>query len=89
MTVIKKDPDSTIDVLYDLAPQLATGDTVQSVQWIPDDGINAAARTNDDTTATVRLTGGTLDEEYAVTCRFTTAGGEVRDLTARVWVRHT
>lgn len=81
-----KDPDATLDYVIDWSSWLATGDTIADSEFIAATGITVDSDTNDTTTATVWLSGGTVGESYEITNRITTADGRTDDRTIRIEV---
>ena len=80
-----KDPDAVLDFKMDWTAALsAVSDTIVSSQWLADSGITIDSQTNDSTTATVWLSGGTAGISYAVTNRIVTAAGRTDDRTILV-----
>ena len=69
-----KDPGATLDFTIDWSEWL-DDDTISSSDWTVPDGITEASATNDTTTATVWLSGGTAGTRYTVTNTIVTAGG--------------
>lgn len=80
-----KDPDSTIDYLFDFAPNtngrdangtdwLSTGESIASHTIEADAGITVVSSALSDSNRSVRvwLSGGTAGNAYNVTCRITT-----------------
>lgn len=59
------------------------GDTIATSTWTVPAGLTAGADTNNTTTATITLSGGTLNTDYTVTNRIVTAAGltDVRSIT--------
>lgn len=82
-----KDPDAVLDYTWDWTPWLGEGETIDGVAWIVPDGIDSDTNTNTDTTATIWLSGGTVDVTYAITCRITTNQDRVDDRTINVSIR--
>lgn len=80
-----KDPDSTLDYLWDWAAWLGE-DTIAAAQIVVSPaGLTAGVPTvEDDTAVRCWLSGGTLGTRYDVTCRITTAGGRIDDWTAEI-----
>ena len=74
MKLFKKDPSAILDYSIDWSLWL-DGDTIQSSSWTVPQGLTKASETNNSTTATVWLSGGTVDQTYTVTNRITTANG--------------
>ena len=84
---IYKDPDDRKDYIIDWSSWLEALDTIASVAWIVPTGINNDAQSHTTTTATVWLSGGTVDMSYDITCRITTTGGLVADQSFQVRMR--
>jgi hypothetical protein len=82
----QKDPNDIADYALSWATQLGT-DTITGSSWIVPTGITADDDSSTDTTATVRLSGGTAGEEYEITNRVVTAGGQQFDCSLRIYVR--
>ena len=80
-----KDPDATLDYAVDWAPYL-DNDTIESVLWTVPAGLSLTAQSNDDTVATVWLSGGTVGISYEVVCRITTMAGRIDDRTISVLI---
>lgn len=78
---VNKDPDSVLDWQWDYTDWLSTGDTVSSIVVEVPAGITKDSDTNDTTSATVWLSGGTAGNTYGVTVRATTAQGRTVDRT--------
>lgn len=81
-----KDPDAVLDYVIDWETYL-DGDTIATSEWEVDDGITKDSDTNDTTTATIWLSGGTAGEDYEVTNRITTAGGRTDDRTIKIKIK--
>lgn len=78
----KKDPDATLDWIFDWNDWLGESETIASVEFILDPGISidpVKGFTKTTKTATVWLTGGTEGQVYRVTCRVTTNEGRIDD----------
>lgn len=76
MAVVLKDPADVLDYTRTWTRELAAVvDTIATSSWSTDDGITIDSDTNDDTTATVWLSGGTAGEEYAAVNTITTTAG--------------
>jgi hypothetical protein len=89
---IIKDPNDELDYTADWADWLAASanDTIQSVAWAitGDDSVLVQSNsTSTATTATVKLTGGTVGKTYGVRCRITTVGARIKDDTFYVKVK--
>lgn len=54
-------------------------DTIATSTFTVPSGLGKVAESNTTTTATVKLSGGTLGEIYSVTNRITTAGGDTEE----------
>lgn len=77
------DPDATEDFEFNLAPGL-DGDTIDTVTFVLPDGLTEVSSSNDETTATIFVSGAACGRIYRVTCRYTTVGGRTRDQTIRL-----
>lgn len=79
---LTKDPDAVLDYTRDWTTYLGA-DTIATSTWIVPTGITlgtgANAPTNNNTSATAWLSGGTLYSTYLITNRITTAGGRTDD----------
>lgn len=80
-----KDPNEVLDYVRDWTTALA-GDTIATSAWTVPSGITKDSDSNTTTTATIWLSGGTLDADYALVNRITTAGGRTmrKTLTFRI-----
>ena len=86
MSTYTKDPDATLDFRVDWSVWLGE-DTISMSAWIVPAGITQDSATNDTTTATVWLSGGSVGRSYHVVNRITTAAGRVNDQTLVIKVR--
>lgn len=75
----KKDPDATLDWIFDWNDWLGETETITSVEFIADPGITIEDQGNTTKTATVWLSGGTEGQVYRVTCRITSSEGRIDD----------
>lgn len=73
-----KDPDDVVDYSVDWTDWLA-GDTIATSVWVVPTGITKDSDTNDTTSATIWLSGGTEGDDYQLTNRITTAAGRTKD----------
>lgn len=85
MSMFLKDPDEVLDYKFDWSTWLGS-DTIQSITLIVPSGITKDSDTNDTTSATIWLSGGTSGNDYKITNRIVTAGGRTaeRAITIRV-----
>ena len=81
-----KDPDAVLDYMVDWE-QWLDGDTISTSTWTVPSGITKDSDSKTDTTATVWLSGGTLNDDYEVVNRIVTAGGRTEDRTLTIRVR--
>lgn len=82
-----KDPDAVLDYSFDWDDgYLAAGETISTSTMIATTGITIDDDTNDTTTATVWLSGGTVGEDYTVTNRITTSASRTDDRSIRIRV---
>lgn len=82
-----KDPGDRLDYQVDFEAWL-DGDTISSVSWTVPDSITNFNTSNDTTTATIWLTGGTHGQDYTITCQVTTVGGRIKQQSFVVKVRN-
>lgn len=69
-----KDPDATKDYQINWNTWL-NGDTISTSEWDVPDGIKKENDTNNTTTATIWVSGGTAGEMYKLVNTIVTAGG--------------
>lgn len=82
-----KDPDEVLDYEIDWTKRL-DGDTITSEDFIVAEGdVVVDSSTSTDSTATVWLSGGTLDEQCLITCRVVTAGGRTMDQSMKLKIK--
>jgi hypothetical protein len=83
----EKDPDETVDYVFNVAPLLGT-DTIVACEFLtPDAGLTLGSTSFDDTTATAWISGGSRGLVYRLTARFITAAGRKFDRTVRILIR--
>jgi hypothetical protein len=78
-----KHPDDVLEYQVNWSARLA-GDTIATSSWTIPAGITGQAASNDDTAATIKISGGTLGDEYQVLNRITTAAGRTYDQTVLI-----
>lgn len=81
-----KDPDEVLDYIRDWSA-LLDGDTISTSTWTADDGIIVDSSSNTTTTATIWLSGGTVNQNYSVVNRIVTAGGRTHEKTLTFKIR--
>lgn len=77
-----KDPDDVKDFKIDWSDWLGSTspvDTIATSTWVVPSGITKDSDSNDTTSATIWLSGGTDRRMYTLTNRITTAGGRTKD----------
>lgn len=84
MIVYYKDPDAIKDYGWDWGTNFLGSDTIAASSWFAGSGITIVTDSNDTTTTTVWLSGGTLGATYLITNRITTAGGRIDDRSFHV-----
>jgi hypothetical protein len=91
-----KDPNEVLDYKIDWhsppppegkGPWLIGSDTIESSEWIVPAEISQDDDSNDTTTATVWVSGGTDGEDYELTNRITTVEGRTADRSIVIAVR--
>ena len=70
-----KDPSAILDYQIDWSIWLGANDTLQTVTWEISSGLVKDSESNTSTTATIWLSGGTLNQFYTITCSIITAQG--------------
>ena len=85
MTVLRKDPQATLDYGFDWSRWLGT-DTIATSAWTVPSGLVGTNEASTDTTTTVWLSGGVAGMEYRVTNAITTAGGRTEQRTMLIQV---
>jgi hypothetical protein len=75
----KKDPDATLDWIFDWTLWLGDFETITDVEFIVDPGIVVTSVSHTQRTATVWLSGGSEGQVYRVTNRVTTSDGRIDD----------
>lgn len=78
-----KDPGSTLDYQIDWSVWLGA-DTISSSSWSVPVGITEVSASNDTTSATVWLSGGTVGAVYSVTNTIVTAAARTAERTIEV-----
>ena len=82
----EKDPNARLDYSIDWSAWLGT-DTIATSAWTADTGLTLSGATNDTTSATVWVEGGTAGEVYGVTNTITTAGGRRDERTIKFKIK--
>lgn len=82
----KKDPDATLDYVWDWNEWLDEGETLTASTFLTTVGLVISDYSHTTKTATVWLSGGTAGQVYQVTNRITTSSGRIddRSITIRV-----
>lgn len=87
MPLFRKDNNETLDYERDLSDWLPAGDTIAASEWIVPTGITKVSDSFTTTTATIWLSGGTIDTDYIVVSRITTTQGRITDRTYTFRIR--
>jgi len=86
-----KDPDATVDFVFDWSDWLSAGESIDSVAFaITPVGLTTVTSGNTATTATIWFSGGTAGTDYEITCTVTTdasPNARIDDRTAVLRVR--
>ena len=84
----RKDPDATLDYVWDWTDWLQEGEGISSHTVEVPDGITLDETSADGEKVKAWLSGGTAGETYTVTCRITTNSTPARtdDRSIRLWV---
>lgn len=78
-----KDPNATLDYVIDWTDWLGS-DTIKTVVWTVPSGLTKVSSSNTTKTATVWLSGGVLNTDYAVVATITTNANRIDDRTLRI-----
>lgn len=78
---IPKSQDASLDYTLDLASWLAQGETLTAATWSVPAQLTKGTESHTNTTATVKVSGGTLGAAHLVTCTFTTNQGRIDSRT--------
>lgn len=81
-----KDPDEELDYEIDWSPRVGT-DAIATSTWIVPTGITSADGSNDDTTTTIWLSGGTVGTTYTLTNRIVTDAGRTMDQSVKIKIK--
>ena len=81
-----KDPDDVLDYEVDWSAWLVA-DTISTSTWTLPAGITKNSDTNDTTTTTIWLSGGTAGTKYTLVNRIVTAGGRTKDQSVKLPVK--
>lgn len=81
-----KDPDATLDFVFDWSDWLQSGETISSYIITTDSGITNEGDDESDGIVTVWLSGGTAGARYSVACKITTSLNRIDERTMLVWV---
>lgn len=79
-----RDPDSVLDFRWDWSEWLSSGENIIEAILIVSAGLTLDSSSHTDTTVTAWLSGGTVDDLYAATCRISTNQGRIDDRT--IWL---
>ena len=82
--IFEKDPNATLDYVFDWTAWLA-GDTISTSTWAPlPSDLTSVSTSNTTLTTTIFVSGGTPGRTYRLRNRITTAGGRTDDQTAEL-----
>lgn len=87
MATFTKDPDATLDYKVDWSSWLGVGETISTSSFTVPAGLTKDSESNDDTSATVWLSGGVAGERYRVTNTITTSDARTDDRSFTVMVK--
>lgn len=81
-----KDPDAVLDYKFDWSRWLTDGETINSQTTTASTGVtvDSSSITDDGTSVTVWLSGGTPGNTYTVQSRITTSAGRTDDRTIQI-----
>ena len=87
MPSYRQDPDAVLDYTFNWSDWLDGSDELASHTIDAEDGITVDSSSHTATAVTVWLSGGTVGEDYSVTCHITTNDGRADDRTMTLRVR--
>lgn len=79
-----KDPNAVLDFQIDWSDWLAAGETISTSSWTVPSGITRDSDSENNTAATIWLSGGTAGTNYDCINRIVTSAGRTDDRTLRV-----
>lgn len=85
MTMIK-DPSAILDYKQDWSKWMVDADAIISHSIVATSGINVDSSSNDDSSVTFWLSGGTAGSGYNITVQISTSAGRVDERTMRLIV---
>lgn len=87
-TYVVKSVGENLDYQFDWSAQLVSyADTIASVAWTVEADLTMGATFHTTTTATIWVSGGTLNHNYAVRCTITTTGNRILERVFRVVIQ--
>ena len=86
MKTFTKDPDSTLDYVWDWTEWLS-GDTITNHSITVPADINLLTHTRLDGKVTGWFSGGTVGKSYTITCEIVTDGGRTDQRSARLVIK--
>lgn len=86
MSTFLHDPQAVLDYTFDWSTWLGDGETITATTVTGETGITVGVVTNDASTVTAWLSGGTAGTSYRVVCHVTTSDGRQDDRTLRLSV---
>lgn len=84
---IQKDPLDKTQLPIDYADWLGSTSTIAAATWVVPTGLTASGESFSTTVATNYFEGGTVDQEYEVSCTITTSDSPTRKKTQRVLIQ--
>lgn len=72
-----KDPGATLDYAFDWTDWLGTGETITASSWTVPAGLTNVGVTFSAYASVCRISGGSVNTSYTVTCQITTSDGEI------------
>lgn len=82
-----KDPEAVLDYSWDWQHWLEAGETITAASVTVPAGLTKDSESNNTTSVTVWLSGGTAGESYAVTCEIETTEGRTDQRSITILVR--
>ena len=84
VTTMTKDPDATLDYVFDWSGWLEAGETISSHTVTVDTGLTKDSDSESSGVVTAWLSGGTAGDKYNVACEITTSLGRTDERTIEI-----
>lgn len=83
-----KDPDATLDYVFDWSDWLASAEVITSMTATVETGLTLDSSSSTISSATLWLSGGTDGKTYTVSCKITTSAGRIDERSINIHVKN-